>query len=466
MSAGSSPGGQLQVDAVDFQVPCRRFTIKANVTRERQMPVVDEFVLRLVHVVQKISVERLAGYFGFSGSEIETVLLELTERGLLESDDREISLSPKGQELFKGLTEGELPRLAAIEPWTEGVWFDLVSRNIMTPARFRSLPNLLSIPEQPNARQVPETYARTAFEQNFHDYARRVRRHPDADQLAIYSISEVEAGIYGYQPMPAECWLDCGTTLETSLHLPFADNDPARFALLSMAAVDVWAMLSGPEQSASGLADYERMTGDDRPGRLRQSGDASTWSQVLALGDRDGDPLIFGATYLDYNVGKFCGVIESALAAGRTASGSPSIIWLRPGGTAWGRTFKVGETLQRIDETLSSGGVKDAQTIMIVPRAVPTGQRRNLKRVFDEGRLAPTGFYPADLEIILIPGVAAMVALHMDVGRHGAPIGIASRNERLLRALERRFSENKISASDTLWSVPVETPSQRPVTKK
>ena len=147
MSAGNSGGGQLQVDAVDFQVPCRRFTIKANVTRERQMPVVDEFVLRLVQVVQKINVERLAGYFGFSGSEIETVLLELTDRGLLESDDREISLSPKGQDLFKGLTEGELPRLAAVEPWTEGVWFDLVSRNIMSPARFRSLPNLLSIPE-------------------------------------------------------------------------------------------------------------------------------------------------------------------------------------------------------------------------------------------------------------------------------------------------------------------------------
>jgi len=466
MSTESSPGGQLQVDAVDFQVPCRRFTIKANVTRERQMPVVDEFVLRLVHVVQKISVERLAGYFGFSGSEIETVLLELTERGLLESDDREISLSPQGQDLFKGLIEGELPRLAAIEPWTEGVWFDLVSRNIMTPARFRSLSNLLSILEQPNARQVPETYARAAFEQNFHDYARRVRRHPDADQLAIYSISEVEAGIYGYQPMPAECWLDRGTTLETNLHLPFADSDPARFALLSMAAVDVWAMLSGPEQSASGLADYERLTGDDRPGRLCQSGDASTWSQVLASKERDGDPLLFGATYLDDNVGKFCGVIEAALGAGRKARGSPSIIWLRPGGTAWGRTFKVGETLQRIGETLSSGGVKDAQTVAIVPRAVPAGQRRNLKRIFDEGRLAPTGFYPADLEIILIPGVAAMVALHMDVGRHGAPIGIASRNERLLRALERRFSENRISASDTLWAAPAETPPQRPATKK
>lgn len=467
MSAGASGGGKLLIDAIDFQVPCRRFTIKANVTRERQMPVVDEFVLRLVSIVQRISVDRLAGYFGFSGSEIETVLLELNERGLLESDDQEIFLSPRGQDLFKGLTEGELPRLALVESWTDGVWFDLVSRNIMTPARYRPLPNLLSIREQPNARQVPESYARAAFEQNFHDYARRVRRHPDADQLAIYSVSEVEAGIYGYQPMPAECWLDRGTTLETHVHLPFADNDPARFSLLSMAAVDVWAMLAGPEQSASGLADYERLTGDDRPARLRQAdGDAATWSQVLAPSDKDGDPLLFGATYLDYNVGKLCDEIKAALSAGRTASGPPSIIWLRPGGTAWGRTFKVGDMLQRIRETLSSGGIKEAQTTAIVPRAVPTGHRRHLKRIFDEGRLAPTGSYPADLEIIAIPGIAAMVALHMDVGRHGAPIGIASRSERLLRAIDRRFNENRISASDTLWTVPTEGQDHRSATNR
>jgi hypothetical protein len=200
---------------------------------------------------------------------------------------------------------------------------------------------------------------------------------------------------------------------------------------------------------------------------LRQSGsDAATWSQALAPSKREGDPLLFGATYLDYNVGKFCREIKEALAAGRTATGPPSIIWLRPGGTAWGRTFKVGETLQRVSETLNSGGVKDAQTIAIVPRAVPTGQRRHLKRIFDEGRLAPTGFYPADLEIILIPGMAAMVFLHMGVGRHGVPIGIVSRNDRLLRTLERRFSESRISASDTLWAVQAEAPRQRPATKK
>src|SRR3546814_2013459 len=82
MSGHDAAGGQLLVDAIDFQIPCRRFTIKANVTRDRQMPVVDEFVLRLLRVVQRISGQRLAGYFGFTAREMESVLLELVERGL------------------------------------------------------------------------------------------------------------------------------------------------------------------------------------------------------------------------------------------------------------------------------------------------------------------------------------------------------------------------------------------------
>src|SRR3546814_4168079 len=82
------------------------------------MPVVDEFVLRLLRVVQRISGQRLAGYFGFTAREMESVLLELVERGLIESDEEEIYLSPKGQELFKGLTEGDLPRLARSEEHT------------------------------------------------------------------------------------------------------------------------------------------------------------------------------------------------------------------------------------------------------------------------------------------------------------------------------------------------------------
>ncbi len=383
---------------------------------------------------------------------MESVLLELVERGLIESDEEEIYLSPKGQELFKGLTEGDLPRLASVESWTEGVWFDLISRNIMTPARFRQLPNLLAIRDQPSARQIPESFAREAFEQNFHDYARRVRRHPDADRLAIYSVSEVEAGIYGYQPKPAECVLDVGVKLESSLRMPFAEADPARFAVLSLAATDAWAMLAGPEQSASGLDDYERLTGDERPRILGQpTADTAAWSQAFAATEKGGEALFFGATYLEHNIAGLCKMMETILGS-RPKTASSSIIWLRPGGTAWGRTFKVSESLQRMRDVLRAHGSSDIQTVAMVPRAVAGNQRKNLKRVFETGCLTPAGFYPPDLEIILVPGVAAMVALHVNAGRHGVAIGAVTSRERSLRLMERRFNDAVAKNSDRLWA--------------
>ena len=453
MNGEPSAGRQLVIDAVDFQVPCRRFTIKANVTRDRQMPVVDEFVLRLVHIVQRIAAPRLAGYFGFAAHEMETVLLELVDRGLIESDAQEFFLSPKGHELFKGLTDGDLPRLAAVEGWTEFVWFDLISRNMLSPARYRPLKSLIALPEQARARELPEAYAREAFEQNFHDYARRIRRHPDADRLAIYSVSEVEPSVYGYQTMAAESWLDLGAALDSSLHLPFADEDPARFAPLSMAAADAWGLLAGPDASASGLSDYQRLTGDDRPARLRASAvDPTVWGPALSSTTVDGTTFLFGASYLDHNVDKLCKAMEAALAAGRTMSG-PAIIWLRPSGAAWGRTFKVGEALQRARDTLNASGIKNIPSLLMVARGVPTARRRDFRHVFDEGRLSPPAFYPGDLEIMLIPGVAASVFLHLDIGRHGAPIGLTSHDERLLRTLERRFSDTVLTGSDTLWAM-------------
>jgi hypothetical protein len=449
-------GRELMIDAVDFQVPCRRFTIRAHVTRDRQMPVVDEFVLRLVHIVQRIPAQRLAGYFGFTSAEMETVLLELVDRGFLESDEQEFRLSPKGHDLFKGLANGDLPRLAAVEGWTEFVWFDLVSKNMISPSRYRPLKSLIAIPEQARARDLPEAYAREAFEQNFHDYTRRIRRHPDADRLAIYSVSEVEPSVYGYQTMAAESWLGLGAKLDSELHLPFTEEDPARFAPLSIAATDAWATLAGPDRTVSGLADYERLTGDGRPARLTSSStDAAVWAEALSRDRGDNAAYLFGASYLDHNADKFCKELEEALASGRQMSG-PAIIWLRPSGSAWGRTFKVGETLQRVRDVLSASGARNVPSLMMLPRGVPTGRRRDFRHMFDDGRLSPPGFYGGDLEILLVPGVGAAVFHHLELGRHGVPIGIASHDERMLRAVERRFSDVALQAGDALWAAPVQ----------
>jgi hypothetical protein len=91
----------LPVDCFDFLVPCRRFSIRSNVTRDRQMPVVDEFVLRLIHVTERISIERLQGFFGFSQAEMEIVLLDLQADGLIAVADDFISLTAAANALFR-----------------------------------------------------------------------------------------------------------------------------------------------------------------------------------------------------------------------------------------------------------------------------------------------------------------------------------------------------------------------------
>src|SRR3546814_9961451 len=54
---------------------------------------------------------------------------------------------------------------------------------------------------------------------------------------------------------------------------------------------------------------------------------------------------------------------------------------------AWGRTFKVSESLQRMRDVLRAHGSSDIQTVAMVPRAVAGNQRKNLKRVFETGCL-------------------------------------------------------------------------------
>src|SRR3546814_19710918 len=94
--------------------------------------------------------------------------------------------------------------------------------------------------------------------------------------------------------------------------MPFAEADPARFAVLSLAATDAWAMLAGPEQSASGLDDYERLTGDERPRILGQpTADTAAWPRTFAAAGEGGEALFFGATYLDHNIPVLCTIMET-----------------------------------------------------------------------------------------------------------------------------------------------------------
>ena len=73
----------IQTKTFGFNVPCRQFVISAQITKDRRMPLVDEFILRALNIVETVSVSRLSRYFGFDGADLGIALADLQSRSLV-----------------------------------------------------------------------------------------------------------------------------------------------------------------------------------------------------------------------------------------------------------------------------------------------------------------------------------------------------------------------------------------------
>jgi hypothetical protein len=165
-------GKPLTVSTYGFNVPFRRFLITANITRDKRFPVVDELVLRVLKLCERVPVKRLGAYFGFSKAETETVMADLAARSLVVVEEDAVVLHASAHEHFRGAQDGS-PRIMEIETWVERLWFDLVSQNMMTPERSRATRNLIEIKPNDMARNLPMSFARKAFQENFTEYLRK-----------------------------------------------------------------------------------------------------------------------------------------------------------------------------------------------------------------------------------------------------------------------------------------------------
>ncbi|WP_146198085.1 hypothetical protein [Caulobacter endophyticus] len=430
-----STATRIEVDAIDFQIACRRFNIRATITRERQMPVVDEFVLRLLAVTERMPLSRLRAWFGFSEAEMETVLLDLGRRALVEFQGDDVILAAAGRDLFRGVSDDGVPQLVEVAPMLSDVWFDLVSRNMVPRSRPRQHAYLVRLREQPDARELPESFAREAFEANFRDYARRIRRFPDADSVNLYSISDVEGGRYGYQTLRAGVTFD---PVRFSMRPSFPDLDdaPANFGKLTVAANDAWQMLEGSDVAPGTAHEYERMTGDQRlAGLFQDSAAAEAWGIALAPSSQEGFKATVGAIYLGANVDL---LVDAIAAAGKTRE-SLELVWVRPNGSSWGRSLCLADAMQTIREATRKAGASNTRAALLVPRSTHKSIRLDHKRVFETGTLLPQGHLPTNLEVFLIPGLAALVNVHMPVGGRSVPIGGMVTDPKRLSRIEERL---------------------------
>lgn len=439
---------RIQIDAVDFQIACRRFTIRATMTRDRQLGVVDEYVLRLLAVLDRISISRLRAWFGFSESEMETVLIDLGDnRSWIEIDGDDVTLAPAGRDMFRTVGHDGVPHIVEVSPFTADVWFDLVSRNMVPRSRAYNVDYLVRLKEQASARDLPETFAREAFEANFRQYARRIRRFPDADTVNLYSISDVHGGGYAYQVLPAGLTLDLDR-LAVRPTFPDLEDGGANFQRLTVAASEAWTDLDPPDVAATTAAEFDRMTGrSDLAPLIRTPESPGAWKDAMSPIASAGFAPTIGATYLEENVG----LLLDAMSGVADWPDVVEVAWLRPAGSSWGRTLRVPDALQAVRENLRNAGVSDVTTRLAMPRSTHRSIRTAHRRLFDRGVLLPQGHLPTNLEVLFVGDAAAIVNVHLPVGGHGVPIGGVVTDAKGLGRIRDRLRHDDAGSWETLW---------------
>lgn len=188
---------RILVDSVGFRIPCRRFSFVLNVSRDRRLPLVDEFVLRLLRMFERIPVQRMRMFFGFSAREMEIVLSDLAARGHVLLEGEFASLQPAADELFSTSLDG-MPRIVSVETWNETVSFDMVASTILPSERSFGSRHLIEVRPSALSKEVPRRFAEEAFTSNFRDFVRAQKGAGDADSTHLYSIGHVEPIGYGW----------------------------------------------------------------------------------------------------------------------------------------------------------------------------------------------------------------------------------------------------------------------------
>lgn len=404
-----------QVSSFGFNVPCREFFIAAQVTRDKRMPMVDEFALRALNLCESVSVSRLARFFGFSQTEIEIVLADLQARTLITLEGNEVSLHSTAKELFRTAGDGP-PVITDVESFPARIWFDLISKNMIRSRGLHNVKNLIGLTPSLGRADIPESFARQAFHDNFRDYLRLIRRIKDPQAWGLYAISDVAPGRFSYAQISGKRSLVLGGQPKLVTTLIETETDrPQKLRLLTDAMSHALGNLSDPDPTAAARSEYARLT---KSAYIDDSINAEGFVDLNAWLKRE-------QTSRDPEVASFVGSpclernrksLTSLIARNSESCQSPEtwdLFWLRPGGTIWGLTEDLQTTIGELKamSRRSPSGEGGLVTTLIAPASVSSDSVKRFDRIFDRGFGARAGRSSPSVEVLLIRGVCAVVSV-------------------------------------------------------
>ena len=196
-----------EFNRVTFGLPVETFRVSAHIALDERLPVVTEFVLRLLRICGHTSLADLRDYFGFNDSEALSLIDSLCRQGLIALNDEDVRLTPFANERFDE-AGGDHPRFSKVELKQDTVTFDLRS---FTPLRTDrgSLPsdNIIKLDAEEEALGNSLERAKNAYRQRYPEIA-SMRDDLREQSYGVYAIEDIESKRRSYVPVPVTFSLD------------------------------------------------------------------------------------------------------------------------------------------------------------------------------------------------------------------------------------------------------------------
>lgn len=430
-----------EFNRVTFGLPVETFRISAHIAIDERLPIVTEFVLRMLRICGHASLADLRDYFGFKDSEALTLIESLSRQGLIALQNEEVRLTPFANERFDE-AGGEHPRFSKVELKQDTVTFDLRS---FTPLRTGrgSFPtdNIIKLDAEEDALGNSLERAKNAYRQRYPEIA-SMRDDLREQSYGVYAIEDIESKRRSYVPVPVTFSLDADGQVIRSLDEAFervAPQDLLHF-LSEQITGSIPRMLSLKNLGLEEFIDTFNVQVMRRyliGKKFDLSGYLNDVHFKKSVKYPKGTTPLFGNIYLPENCERIVTRLNDR-RAGRRRRGKlqTSLAWLVPDYELWGRGDSFSSTVSAFSGALREKG--SADDLYVFSKA-ELGTEATITNRFRVSGLRELHFFrsqPGDdltmngrLEIVLYPTAFVAVLFHASMpGATGLwiPVGFIS----------------------------------------
>lgn len=375
----------LEFNRVTFGLPVETFRVEAYISLEERLPVVTEYVLRLLKICGQIPLSAFRDFFGFSDGETLAVIESLCRQGLLEVVDEDVQLSQFANERFEE-AGSDYPRFSKVDLKKDTVTFDLISFTPLKshPPKQQPTDNIIKLeaPEQLIGHSID--HARDAYRNRYPEIA-SMRSELREKSCGVYSVEDVESKSRSYVPIPVSFFMNFDDgQVQRNIDKTFEQLAPPDL----LQSFNEQVTKNIPSTSSLGMIGLEEFIDTFNLSVMKKyftgnKFDLSTYLTEIHITQSkkypEGVDAIFGNIYLKNNRERIVKRIQNR-RSGKLKQGKllTSLAWMAPDYPLWGRGEDFSETVSIFSQALDD----DLRDALYIFAYAERGQETTISNLF------------------------------------------------------------------------------------